>query len=245
MPTPFTGVNLTNWYNNVGYVPGAGPFYWADKYYQGDFKNAEAGGGLGQLTAAGQADPSAANYRQTGFAPAGAGQNAALGAYSGLINAQRAAQSAGRQVSGRQAAGDLSGALDTSSAEANSIENQLSAQIALRNAQAAQGSSVMGDITGGVDLAAGIGSEIIAPGNPIGINMALGGAGTIAGSNMGGGNGGGSFMGAGGSGGLGGIFSQFYNKYGPHSSLPNQFDPSFGTNIDPSEFSLLAGAGAP
>lgn len=244
MPTTFPAVNLSNWYNNIGYVPGAGPFYWADKFYQNQLKGNAQGQGAAQLAGARADDPSAANYRQTPFVDAGAGQNAGLAALSRLLDTHRQAAAQARQVQGQTTAADLSGTLQTASDVGSSIESQLQAQIALRNAQAAQANSVIGDIQGGIDLAGGIGSEIIAPGNPMGINMALQGGGQIAGANGVDGTGGGSSS----TGGMGGILSQFYNKFFPGSEANagiNGLDPGFGGNIDPSQFSLLSGMGAP
>jgi len=160
MPASFPNVNLDPLFAQ-SWAPGGAQFLSATKYWQDQLKRNSMGQGLPQLAAASQSEAPAEQYNTQSYAPGGAGQNEALGAFGGLQTGLANARNQGRGVQNKQVNADVSGALKSSGAASQSLTDMLQGQTALNAAQTRADESFWSGLTGtilgpGMDLFGGI-----------------------------------------------------------------------------------------
>lgn len=249
MPVSFPNVDPNFFFNNVGPYPGSSAFADALKYYQQNLVQNDAGGGQAQLAAGRAAAGPAQAYQGAKAAPQGAGDAYAAKSFADLIGGQTAARGEGRKVQSETRNADVGGAGDVAGAYGNSMTGAIRAKLATDQANQANQQGILGDVMSGVDIAAGIGSEIVAPGNPMGIGLTMNGIGGFTGGKGGTGGFGGGGFGGGGFGGspfgamMGGGGTPSPPGYTPANA--NTFSPSsLPSWLDPSQISSFSGTGA-
>lgn len=130
--------------------PGQRPFYNALHYYMGQ-EFGPQGNAAGNLARSEGMNEGAAGYYgdRPNFDPgSGAAQASAQGAFGNLLSAQAAANNAAALANAQTQAQNGQGILNVASAYGNDISQNLQAEQALKNAEAAQSSGMMSNMLG-------------------------------------------------------------------------------------------------
>ncbi len=206
---PFNDLNPASFFQQ-GPFPGQADFYRALQYYMGQIRGPQ-GRGPGQLAESGAMDQGAAGW----YAPppnvdpgGGDAQALATGRVGNLSNNAGAARTAGTAATNANQTSAAGGVENVAGAYGQDIWNTLNAESRLKAAESAQNSGLLSDIMAGIQIAGGIGSEFVAPGNPMGAQSAMSGIGHFTG---GGGPGAGS----------GNLMSSMFSKFGSGSGNPD------------------------